>query len=211
MQRRGGVIVRSERASERSIRDSLRPLARDAAGTAAILVDEFWVPPTGERADLVSISSQLCAYEIKSTRDTLRRLPRQIGAFSRLFDRCTAVLATKHVAAGEAMIPHWWGVIEAADHGDHPLEWRRRPLANPAVDVELLVRLLWRDEALAALTDLGVSAHNRLDRQALWRLLIREAGPSQLQAKVCHALLHRTPDAARIPTRRFTEARAAAR
>ena len=53
----------------------------------------------------------MSAFEIKTERDTLRRLPRQATAYARLFDQCTVVVAERHVAAAMEMLPMWWGVI----------------------------------------------------------------------------------------------------
>lgn len=168
-----------------------------------MLIEEFWVPSSRERVDLSAVGDQLCAFEIKSPRDSLQRFPRQIAAFSRLFDRCTAVLATKHLEAGIELLPSWWGAIDAGMEADDPLNWLRLPAANPDVDLELLVQLLWRDEAAGALRDFGIAMPPRLGRQAMWRLLLREVEPVYLQERVRTALLKRDPGHARIPTRRF--------
>ena len=174
-----------------------------------MLVEEFWVPATCERADLAVVGEQLWGFEIKSSRDSLRRLPRQVEAFSRLFDHCTAVLATRHLGLGAELVPNWWGVIDAGVEADDPLTWLRRPNVNPGVDMELLVQLLWRDEAARALGDLGIVAPPQLGRRAMWRLLLAEGDAKQLQERVRAAILTRDPEGARIPTRRFGGATAA--
>lgn len=175
-----------------------------------MLIEEFWVPPSRERADLSAIGDQLWAFEIKSPRDSLQRFPRQIAAFGRLFDRCTAVLATKHLEAGANLLPIWWGIIDAGLNVDDPLIWIRQPAMNPNVDLELLVQLLWRDEVAGALEDLGITVPARLGRRAMWRLLLREVEPSHLHEQVRMALLTRDPRRARIPSRRFCAPEAAA-
>jgi hypothetical protein len=196
--------------SEATIRQRLRPLALEAASGPVSLIEEFWVPASRERVDLAVVGQQLWAFEVKSPRDSLKRLPRQIVAFSRLFDRCTAVLASKHLEAGVDLLPTWWGVIDAgADVGD-PLVWRRPTSVNADVDVELLVQLLWRDEAAGLLRDLGIAAPPRLGRQGMWRVLLKESDPSQLCDRVRSAVLGRDPRRARIPTRRLIGAAAAA-
>lgn len=192
---------------ERAIRELLRPLALRAAGNEAFTIDEFWVPASKSRADLAVVSDELWAFEIKSPRDSLRRLPQQVRAFSCLFDRCTAVLATKHLDEGATVVPTWWGLIEATEQS---LVWRRFPEHNRSVDMRVLVQLLWRDEAVHALQHLGIPMRERLGRHSMWRLLLKEADEPRLKAHVRTALLVRDPRGARIPTRRFTTARAVA-
>jgi len=167
------------------------------------------VPATRERADLAVVGERLWGFEIKSPRDSLRRLPRQVEAFSRLFDHCTAVFATKHLGPGVELLPDWWGVIDAGAEADDSFAWLRRPAENPGVDMGLLVQLLWRDEAAVALSDLGIAAPPQLGRRAMWRLLLAEGDPKQLQERVRAAILTRDPERARIPTRRFAGATAA--
>lgn len=196
------------KSSEKVIREQLFAVAEEAAGSPCAFIEEFWVPASNERVDLSAVGDQLWAFEIKSPRDSLKRLPRQVEAFSRLFDRCTAVLATKHLAGGTQLLPPWWGVIEAGEQVGDALEWRRRPAANPEVDLALLVRLLWREEAADLLTELGIAAPDRLGRQAMWRLLLREADPPRLRQCIRMTLRTRDHRLARIPTRRAIKARA---
>jgi hypothetical protein len=74
-------------APEAAVRDTLRQEVR-AKSCVSETIDEFWVPRTNERADLAAIGSRLWGFEIKTDRDTLRRLPRQVEAYNRLFDMC---------------------------------------------------------------------------------------------------------------------------
>lgn len=199
------------KSSEKVIREQLFAVAKDAAGPTCAVVEEFWVPGSNERVDLSAVGKQLWAFEIKSPRDSLKRFPRQIHAFSRLFDRCTAVLATKHLEVGAPLLPPWWGLINAGEEVGDALEWQRQPTENPEVDLALLVRLLWRDEAADALAELGIAAPDRLGRQAMWRILLREAEPARLRECIRMALRTRDHRLARIPTRRGNRGRANSR
>lgn len=191
------------KATAKAVLARLSPIAAASAGGRSVLVEEFWVPDSHERADLVAVATELWAFEIKSPRDSLARLPRQAAAFSRLFDRCSAVLATRHLQPGMQLIPPWWGVIDAGEEGDDPLEWIRPPAANTEVDLELLVKLLWKDEALAVAVKLGIKTPERISRHALWRRLLREAEPRSLMRCVRAAVASRDSSQARIPTRRW--------
>jgi len=50
-------------------------------------VEEFWIPRSNERADVATIGSVIEAFEIKSDRDSLKRPPRQVIAYGRVFSR----------------------------------------------------------------------------------------------------------------------------
>jgi hypothetical protein len=196
--------------TEHAIRDALRhrvmantPGARDA-------IDEFWVPRSNERADIVVVGRSLDAFEIKSERDTFRRLPRQVSAYERLFDRCTLVVAEKHSDRATAVLPEWWGIVTV--HVNMTVEFTatREPRPNHAVDPETLVRLLWRDEVMIALLHLGHQPDPRESRSSLWDELLHSATLAQLRGIVRMAILVRDPRRARIATQRFTIQPAAA-
>lgn len=167
------------------------------------MVNEFWIPPTRERADLAVIGDELVGYEIKSPRDSLKRLPRQVEAFSRVFDRCTAVLASRHLDGASMILPAWWGIMEVPEDGPDELIEIRPASLNANVDSNVLVRLLWRDEVFGVLSALGLAGHEHLGRHALWHLLVRAIDAEELRVRVRDALLARDPSSARIPTRRF--------
>lgn len=191
-------------ATEAVVREEYRRhlLARtsEAPGT----VNEFWVPRSHERADLVLIGERMDGFEIKTDRDTLHRLPRQASAYGRVFDRCTAVVASKHLERVAEMVPGWWGITTVAENGSMSFAQVRAAQPNPQVDAETLVRLLWRDEARAAVLDLGRAPPDGASRSSLWRELVQVLPLPQLRDVVRRALIGRDPAKARIPTQRFT-------
>src|SRR5450755_4976732 len=73
--------------TEAVVRESLREEVLARLPELSETIYEFWVPLTNERADVVAIGTSLWAFEIKTHRDNLARLPRQVAAYSRLFDR----------------------------------------------------------------------------------------------------------------------------
>lgn len=193
-------------ADERKVRETLRQeILRRASGTRA-MVDEFWLPRSHGRADLAVFGKSLDGYEIKTSRDTLKRLPKQIEAYGSLFDRCTAVLAEKHIEKARRLLPGWWGimVIGCEDEGTS-FRTVRNARHNPDVRAETLVRLLWRDEAMAALLELGHEPARTSPRDYLWDELLRTTSLRSLKSIVCEAIVARDPSDARIPTRRFTK------
>jgi hypothetical protein len=193
----GGRVM----VTEAEVRECLRVDVL-ASTPSAEAVYEFWVPQSNERADVAVIGSTIDAFEIKTERDTLKRLPRQADAYTRVFDRCHAVLATRHVETALEILPPWWGV-QMIDEG-LSFATLRPAEHNNAVDPETLVRLLWRGEAYAALCELGTPPDPRAGRFRLWETLLTALDLEGLKSVVRQALRRRDPSRARIPSRRFT-------
>jgi hypothetical protein len=191
-------------ATEAAVRDTLRHEVKARLGVLGT-IDEFWVPRTNERADLAAIGSRLWGFEIKTSRDTLRRLPRQVEAYNRLFDRCAIVVAERHLDTALALVPRWWGAAVVLED-QLPLALRvvRWPRPNVGVDPETLVRLLWRDEVRSVLSALGAAPDPQASRVAMWRDLLRVCDLDALKSAVRDALLARDPS-----SRRFAGAAAA--
>jgi hypothetical protein len=196
--------------SEAAVRDALRDHVLASTHGAREALEELWVPISNERADLAVIGEWMHGFEIKTHGDTLKRLPRQVCAYGRLFDCCTAVVAEKHLDRAAAIVPDWWGITTVAINGGVAFSAVRPARRNTLIDPETLVRLLWRDEVFAALLDLGAAPDPRAPRGSLWTELLRTATLAQLKAAVRRALLGRDQAQARIPTRRFAPQVAAA-
>ena len=193
-------------SAEAIVRSALRDRLLSEVSGAREGVEEFWVRRSHERADLAVIGSTLDAFEIKTERDTLQRLPRQATAYARLFDHCTAVVAEKHLDAASLLLPDWWGITVTSVGKSPRFEKTREARPNPAIDPQTLVRLLWRNDAMAALTELGHRPDPGASRGALWNELLDRASIASLRTTVRLAILNRDPAGARIPTRRFTTA-----
>ncbi|MCV7284888.1 sce7726 family protein [Mycolicibacterium wolinskyi] len=188
--------------NEAAVRDSLRrEILTESANANAVY--EFWVPRTNERADVVRIGEALEGFEIKTERDRLDRLPRQALAYARVFDRCHAVIAHRHVDRAIALLPPWWGIRVIEANEEVTFSCLREAGSNCAVDAETLVRLLWREEASAALGELGVPPDPYARRGRMWQSLLSLLDLDELKTVVREALLRRDPAAARIPSRRF--------
>lgn len=189
--------------TEAAVRHSLREEMLAASPASVEAVYEFWVPRTHERADVAVIGDMIQGFEIKTERDTLKRLPRQSEAYTRLFDRCHVVLALRHVDDAVAMLPPWWGVLVIEPGCESSFRVLREGAVNDDVDPETLVRLLWREEAHAALCALGAPPDPRVGRSRMWDLLLTVLDLDGLKRVVREALLRRDPTRARIPSQRF--------
>ena len=121
-----------------------------------LIVEEMGVWSGAVRIDVAVINGEMHGFELKSSRDTLERLPNQRALYDRVFDRVTLVVADRHIEKALGIIPDWWGVVTASGGAVgvdlHP--WRDAGL-NYHVDALQTARLLWRDEALDCLTRHG--------------------------------------------------------
>jgi hypothetical protein len=142
--------------SDADIRPALRArlLATNANECDALILDELGICRGQVRVDMALVNGHIHGYEIKSDRDSLRRLSGQIALYSKVLDRATLVIGARHMAEALSMLPPWWGVIRV-DAIKHGLRFRtvRRGKKNPARDPRALVELLWRDDAIAMLQE----------------------------------------------------------
>ena len=123
------------------------------------IVEEMGVWSGTVRIDIAVINGELSGYEIKSDRDTLKRLPNQAEIYSRVFDRVDLVVGEKHFKKASTMIPAWWGITTATMvNGTVQLTDERLSLQNPSRDPLLISQLLWKEEALAVLAENDLAA-----------------------------------------------------
>lgn len=142
------------------------------------VVDELDLCNGSARVDVAVLNGKLTCWEIKSPRDRLDRLPGQVDYYSRVCDEAWLVTDARHLVAAESMVPDWWGLmlIDEAPDGGAALSVGRPALTNPEIDPAALVRLLWREETLAALERAGrdTAPLARAPRRDLWAALVDE-------------------------------------
>lgn len=130
--------------------------------------DELGINHGDVRADIAVVNGIFHGYEIKSDRDTLFRLPRQVEAYNEVFDQMTIVIGKEHICDALSIIPDWWGILVARYDADgHGVAFSeiRSAEKNPSLRSVSIARLLWRNEALHILeqnaADRGVRAASR--------------------------------------------------
>ena len=156
---------------EKAIRDALRAaLASSPSSGESLVLEELGVRCGQVRVDLAVVDDLLHGYEIKSDRDNLRRLVRQVDFYGSVFDRATLVVGNRHLTEASASLPSWWGITTFTTDGDrivfHPI---RNSRPNPNRVPRALVEFLWRDEVLDLLKkrDLDTGVRSK-PRPELW-------------------------------------------
>ncbi|WP_163552046.1 sce7726 family protein [Candidatus Frankia alpina] len=100
------------------------------------------------RVDVAVVgAAELTGYEIKSDRDSLRRLTGQATAYGTVLDRVTLVATGRHLDHAAALVPDWWGLTLAAADETVTLTEVRPAGRNGEVDPVALAGLLWAEEA----------------------------------------------------------------
>lgn len=145
--------------------ESLRALAGDDPDT--IIRHELGLEEGRRRIDVAVLNGSLSGWEIKSDADTLTRLAGQADAYARVFDYVSLVTTERYLDKAMAKLPAWWGVLVAAPEGDAAVIGEVRAAeANDSVQALSLVQLLWREEAMSILRDMG--AARGLSGKARW-------------------------------------------
>lgn len=163
---------------------------QELASSDATLIEELGLCQGRVRIDLATVSGVLHGYEIKSNRDRLSRLSSQSATYSRVLDRVTLVVGSKHINAALRLVPRWWGVllVRAGSNGVTLASFRPAG-ENPNQDPRALVELLWRDEALELLACHNAAAGVRSKpRPAVWDRVCEALDVAQIRAAVRHRL-----------------------
>lgn len=148
------------------------------------------------RVDLAVVNGSLHGYEIKSERDTLARLPAQSDIYNRTLDFVTIVTEPAHARRIENIVPQWWGIwCVVTSASAQRIEILRGPGPNPELVPFALAQLLWRDEALQALSDRGLAGGLRSKpRRELWLRLATDLTRVELGTLVRDCLKRRGAD-----------------
>jgi hypothetical protein len=160
---------------DREIRTALRRKIEEVYrnDSDTLIIDELGLCEGDARIDVAVVNGSLTGYEIKSAADTLQRLPHQVDIYGRLLDEVTLVSSKCHLDKAKAIVPEWWGLSEATEtSGQIAFEVVREPQQNPLVDPFAVVQLLWKDEALMLLKQLGLQKGMRgKARPLVWKCL----------------------------------------
>ena len=154
------------------IRSALRTRLQLEHGGAAdtVIVEELGFCRGQVRIDLAVVNGLLHGYEIKSDRDSLRRLGVQIEYFSKVLDRATLVVGERHIDKTIEMVPGWWEILRVQT-GTEGLQFflERQGAENPNRDPRVLVELIWLDDAVALLEQRGAAKGFRgKPRRVVW-------------------------------------------
>jgi hypothetical protein len=160
-----------------------------------LILEELGLRHGATRVDMVVVNGCLHGFEIKSDRDSLRRLPRQVKMYSEILDYVTLVVGQRHADKATPTTPNWWG-IQVADRdqdGKVRLQEVRQPSENPDQNKLAIAKLLWRDEAISFLEEVGAADGIRSKpRRVVYARLAEVVPIDALRFRVRHQLKSRT-------------------
>lgn len=160
----------------------------------SFMIDELGLAHAQCRVDLAVFNGHLHGYEIKSARDTLDRLPRQLAIYSEALQKLTLVVAARHLDAAALIGPDWCGLIEVTSgpRGGMKFASHRRARLNPGLDPFMLAHLLWRSEVQNLLRLRGASSADlSAPRKQLYRALANELSVRELAMAIKSAMATR--------------------
>ena len=162
-------------------------LRRQHARNNTLVIDELGLQHGKCRADIAVVNGHLVGYEIKSDKDSLRRLGLQIESYNAVFDRAFIVVGNRHIDSIQDRIPEWWGVIISSRGPKGAINFNmiRRAQVNRNVDPVSVARLLWRDEAVEILEQRRLPSRVlRQPRSALYKHLAELLNTCELRKAV---------------------------
>lgn len=172
-----------------------RLVRRHAHDPHTLILQELGLRHGRARVDVAVVNGSLHGYELKSDSDSLVRLSRQARIYGSVLDRVTLVVGRRHAEAAMQMIPDWWGVqmAEMGPRGGILFSSLRRAKNNPSLDPVAVAKLLWREEALELLDQLGAAkGFKSKPRAAIYARLAEVAHPEEIRSRVRDRLRGRT-------------------
>jgi len=173
----------------------IKLLARYAKDPNTRIVDELGLRHGAARVDIAVVNGIIHGYELKSDKDNLKRLPHQIQIYSSVLDKVTLVVGVRHAVEAMELVPEWWGIkiARVSARGAFEFESYRTARVNPSLDTLSICKLLWREEALTLLDELGEAEGVRHKPRAIvYSRLAQVAALAHLQERVRRQLKSRT-------------------
>ena len=182
--------------SDRDIRAAFhrKRLGRHHRCPETVVIDELGLLHGKGRIDVAVLNGSFHGFEIKSAKDTTRRLKFQTETYSQCLEYVSVVAAEEHLAAVFSSSPSWFGVIRAreARGSDIAFVTLRKAGKNPNIDLFALAHLLWRSEALDLVRSCGLTDwSDRAPRAQLYERLAESLSLRELLEAVKLSIMKR--------------------
>jgi hypothetical protein len=144
------------------------------------------------RIDLLALNGAVSGYEVKSARDSLARVRRQVAVYKQTLEFVTFVVDPIHLRGIRPLVPRWCGLVEVgSENGQASFVQRRKARRNPAADPREICFFLSRRDIQAELQRRGCRGLGRTPRHEMVAMLIGMASTEQLWALSREALSSR--------------------
>lgn len=190
-------IHENKRTKEIDIRlydGDIRPVLFDTyeMGNARLrFFEEFCIGKS--RADAVMISDEITGFEIKSDKDSLDRLEKQVKNYNRFCDKAYLVVGTKFLEKAEEEIPAFWGIyyVYADNEGTIRIEMIREAAQNPRIRIKTQMKLLWRNELINIVRKYKMGGVSTRNKRQLAELILEKLPKELARREMCEQLLER--------------------
>lgn len=161
-----------------------------------IIVKEMGLCRGKSRIDLAIINGIIHGIEIKSDLDTIKRLEHQIDVYKKTLDKVTLYVGNKLIDSALEIIPNWWGVVLISKDscGQIQLQKKREPKINKHIDPFEILQLLWKEEALGLIDEIGLKGNfSYKSRDTIFETITSLSNLKKIQKYTVKALKER-PD-----------------
>ncbi|MBQ7562733.1 MAG: sce7726 family protein, partial [Lachnospiraceae bacterium] len=140
---------------------------------------------------------RILGFEIKSDRDSLIRLEKQVHNYDRFCDYCYIVTGLHYLDKIEENVPAHWGIYDILESGEGKLyiemyrEAVRNPSEKPTVKLKNQMNLLWRSELMQIVTKYGLSGYSNKNKIKLRDMIVEKLGKEEARLLTCELLLNR--------------------
>lgn len=150
------------------------------------------------RADAIIVTRDtIFGFEIKSDRDSLTRLEKQVHNYDRFCDYCYIVTGLHFLDRIEENVPAHWGIYDILENEEGKLyiemyrEAIRNPAEKPTIKLKNQMNLLWRSELMQIITEYGFSGYSKMNKFKLRDMIVEKLGKEDSKRLTCELLLNR--------------------
>ena len=112
----------------------------------SIIIQQFNVSDGIVRLDIAELNNNFYGYQIKSDKDVLDRLPKQIQYYNKSVQFLTIICTNKYLQKIKLLIPQFWGVILVEEiNNEIKFSQLKQPKLNN-IKLKQLLKILWRKQ-----------------------------------------------------------------
>lgn len=184
-----GAVATAARAGamqDSDIRSALVQMLQGRSDLAGgLIVTELAIAMGCSKLDVAVLNGHLAGYEIKSDRDSLTRVVRQVSHYQEVCDELTIVTTERYREAIDQSVPEWCGIVVASVcDGLLVLQTYRAAKPNPHWDVLALMLLLWQSETIEMARGFGFRAPRTMAKGLIHAQLARRISHDTLRDAV---------------------------
>ena len=139
----------------------------------SIIINELGLNHGENRADIAILDSCFIGFEIKSDKDSLIRLKKQVRSYDSVFNKSYIIVGVRYSSIIDKYVPKHWGIIfSEKNNSTITFNLSREPEENNNVNPISLARLLWKTEVLQILESKVSSKLLRQPKKELYKIFI---------------------------------------